>query len=271
MPISDIMLAGGMRGNLASLQLVAALQARTTERLSTGKRVNSAVDDPSAYFAAQNHLSRASDLAARKDSMGEAIQAVRAATDGIDSLIALIEQAKGLTASARGASAEDRQTLAAQFDDLRTQIDQLAGDSGYRGTNFLNGDSLTVEFNEDGDSNLTIVGFDATTGGDLAIDAAANDWAADTDIDEAVTDLDAALATLRTQAKTLATNLSVVTTRQQFTTDLIITLTTGADNLTAADQNEEGANMLALQTRQQLGIVALSLSSQSQQSILRLF
>ncbi|MGE3525676.1 MAG: flagellin, partial [Gemmatimonadales bacterium] len=47
--------------------------------------------------------------------------------------------------------------------------------------------------------------------------------------------------------------------------------TTGADKLTAADQNEEGANMLALQTRQQLGIVALSLTSQSQQSILRLF
>jgi len=271
MPISDITLAGGMRQNLASLQLVAALQARTTERLSTGKRVNSAVDDPSAYFAAQNHLSRASDLAARKDAMGEAIQSVRAAIQGIEGITNLIEQAKGLTASARGATATDRATLAAQFDDLRTQIDQLAGDSGYRGTNFLDSGTLTVDFNEDGTSNLTITGFDATCGGDLGIAAAANDWVADSDIDAAVANLDAALGTLRANAKTLSTNLSVVTTRQSFTSGLITTLATGADQLTAADQNEEAANMLALQTRQQLGIVALSLSAQAQQNILRLF
>jgi flagellin-like hook-associated protein FlgL len=108
-------------------------------------------------------------------------------------------------------------------------------------------------------------------GGDLAIGAAANDWVADTDIDAAVADLDDALTELRSQAKTLSSNLSVVTTRQEFTTDMISTLTEGADQLTAADLNEEGANMLALQTRQQLGIQALSLASQAQQSILRLF
>ena len=79
------------------------------------------------------------------------------------------------------------------------------------------------------------------------------------------------LSTLRTNAKTLASNNGVITTRQEFTTQMISTLTTGADMLTAADPNEEGANMLALQTRQQLGVVALQLSSQAQQSILRLF
>jgi flagellin len=271
MPISDITLAGGMRQNLASLQLVASLQARTTERLSTGKRVNTAVDDPSAYFAAQNHLSRASDLAARKDSMGEAIQTVKAAIEGIEGITKLLEQAKGLTAAARGSTTADRSTLATQFDDLRTQIDQLAGDSSYRGTNFLASDSLTVEFNEDGSASLTVTGFDATAGGDLDIAAADNSWASDGDIDAAVADLDGAMNTLRAQAKTLSANLSVVTTRQEFTANLMNTLTTGADNLTSADQNEEGANMLALQTRQQLGVVALSLSSQAQQSILRLF
>jgi flagellin len=270
MAINDVTLAGGMRANLSNLQLVSTLQARTTERLATGKRVNSAVDDPSAYFAAQNHLSRANDLAARKDTMGEAIQTVKAATQGIDGITKLIEQAKGLAASARSATTADRSTLATQFDALRTQIDQLAGDAGYKGTNFLGSDSLTVEFNEGGSSALTITGFDGTSSG-LGIDAAAGSWASDANVDAAVTDLDAALSTLRTQAKSLSSNLGVVTTRQEFTTELINTLTTGADNLTAADPNEEGANMLALQTRQQLGVVALSLSSQAQQSILRLF
>ena len=271
MAINDITLGAGMRQSLAHLQTVASLMARTTERLATGRRVNSAVDDPAAYFAAQNHLSRASDLSVRKDAMGEAIQNVRAATEGIDALTSLIEQAKGLAASARGATAADRQALAAQFDDLLTQIDQLASDSGYRGINLLGGDSLTVEFNEDGSSSITITGFDATTSGDLDIAGATNDWVDDTDIDAAVSDLDDALDTLRTNAKTMASNLDIVTTRQEFTTSIINTLTTGADNLTLADPNEEGANMLALQTRQELGIVALSLSSAAQQSVLKLF
>ena len=270
MAINDITLAGGMRSNLVSLQTVTSLQARTTERLATGKRVNSAVDDPSAYFAAQNHRNRANDLAARKDQMGEAIQTVKAALQGIEGITKLIEQAKGLAASARSANAADRSALATQFNALRTQIDQMASDGSYKGTNFLDAGSLTVDFNEDGSSSLTISGFDASTTG-LGIAAAANAWVADTDIDVAVTDMDAALSTLRGNAKTLASNNGVVTARQEFTTSLINTLTGGADTLTAADTNEEGANMLALQTRQQLGIVALQLSSQAQQSVMRLF
>lgn len=270
MAINDITLAGGMRNNLVSLQMVSSMQARTTERLATGKRVNSAVDDPSAYFAAQNHRNRANDLAARKDQMGEAIQTVKAALQGIEGITKLIEQAKGLAASARSASAADRSSLADQFDALRTQIDQMAADGSYKGTNFLASNSLTVDFNEDGSSSLTVSGFDASTTG-LAIGASTNAWVADTDINAAVTDLDGALSTLRANAKTLASNNGVVTARQEFTTQLINTLTTGADVLTAADTNEEGANMLALQTRQQLGIVALQLSSQAQQSVMRLF
>ncbi len=272
MAINDVTLAGGMRTNLMNLQFVSTLQARTTQRLSTGKRVNSAIDDPSAYFAAQNATNRAADLAARKDSMGEAIQTVKAALQGIDGITSLIQQAKGLAASARSASATDRASLSSQFDALRTQIDQLADDSGYKGTNFLASGSLTVEFNESSTSSLTISGFDASTGaGGLDVAAATNSWVADADIDAAVTDLDAALSTLRTNAQTLSSNNGVVTARQEFTTNMINTLTSGADQLTAADPNEESANMLALQTRQQLGIVALQLSSQAQQSVMRLF
>ena len=115
MAINDVTLAGGMRNNLVSLQTVSALQARTTERLSTGKRVNNAIDDPSAYFAAQNATNRAADLGARKDSMGEAIQTVKAALQGIDGVTNLIQQAQGLAASARSATTTDRASLAVQF------------------------------------------------------------------------------------------------------------------------------------------------------------
>ncbi len=271
MPLNDITLAGGMRTNLQQLQLIAALQARTTERLATGRKVNNPVDDPAAYFAAQNHLSRASDLSARKDSMGEAIQTVKAANEGVKAITALIEEAKGLAASARSANATDRASLATQFDALRTQIDQLAGDAGYKGTNLLAASSsLTVDFNETGSSNLTITGFDASTTG-LSIQASQGSWATDANINTAVTDLNNALGTLRTNGQTLSSNLGVVTSRQGFTDGMINTLKTGAAQLTEADVNEEGANMLALQTRQQLGITALGLASQAQQLILRLF
>jgi flagellin-like hook-associated protein FlgL len=270
MALGDITLSSGLRQSLTSLQLVSQLMARTQERLSTGKRVNSAVDDPSAFFAAQDHLSRASDLAARKDTMGEAIQTVEAADSGVSAITTLIEQAKGLAASARSADAAERAELAAQFDSLMTQIDQLAGDSNYRGTNLLDSDSLTVEFNEDGSSSLTITGFDASSSG-LGIAAAQNDWVNDTDIDAAVSDLDTALGTLRTESEGLSTNLGIVNARQQYTTNMINTLQNGADALTLADPNEESANMLALQVRQQLGITALGLAANAEASILALF
>jgi flagellin-like hook-associated protein FlgL len=268
MAINDITLAGGMRANLAQLQLVSALQARTTERLATGLRVNSATDDPSAFFAAQGHKSRASDLAARKDAMSEAIQTVKAADAGIKAITSLIEQAKGLATQARSAS--DVTDLVAQYGEIMTQIDELAADAGYKGINLLDDDTLTVEFNEDGSSSLDIVGFDGSSTG-LSLGAATNNWAASGDIDTDVGLLNDALETLRTEAAGVGAYSGVVTARQDFVTSMINTLTEGADFLTAADPNEEGANMLALQTRQQLGVVALSLASQSQQSILRLF
>ena len=270
MAMNDITLAGGMRSNLLSLQLTAALQQQASLRLATGRRVNSATDDPAAFFAAQDHRSRANDLSALKDAMGEALQTIQAGDQGVTGITSLIEQAKGLVASARSASTADRATLSAQFDALLTQIDQMASDAGYKGKNLLAGDTLTVTFNSDGTSTLDITGFDASSSG-LGISAATNSWAGNSDLDAASTALDAGLKSLRTNSATLSSNSGVVQSRIDFTKSMVSTLQTGADNLTAADVNEEGANLQALQTRQQLSIVALSLASQSQQAILKLF
>jgi len=69
----------------------------------------------------------------------------------------------------------------------------------------------------------------------------------------------------------LASSLSTISSREDFTENMINTLNTGADTLTLADMNEEGANMLMLQTRQALGVSSLSMSSQASQAVLRLF
>lgn len=271
MAINDISLTAGMRSTLLNLQNTSELFDRTQVRLSTGKKVNTALDDPINYFAAKSHTDRATDLSELKDAMNEAIQTVKAADAGITAIEDLIAQAKSLAQSALASSdATERSNLAAQFDALRTQIDNLAEDSGYKGTNLLQSDNLQVIFNEDGTNSLTITGVDASSSG-LGIAAATNNWANDADITAAIADLDTARNTLRTNAETLSSNLAVVQTRKDFTDNMITTLTKGADNLTLADMNEEGANMLMLQTRQALGTTALSLASQAAQSVLRLF
>ena len=80
--------------------------------------------------------------------------------------------------------------------------------------------------------------------------------------------LSSSLATLRKQSSTFGSNLNTVTIREEFTKASINTLQTGADGLVLADTNEEGANMLALQTRQSLSTTALSLASQADKAVL---
>lgn len=270
--MAGIVLSAGVRSNLLQLQQTSSLITATQGKLATGKRVNSALDNPNNFFTAQGLSNRAGDLNNLLDSMATAVNTIQAANNGITAITKLVQSAQSLASQAQQTSDTDvRAGLATQFNTLLTQIDQLAGDSGFNGINLLNGDDLTVTLNESGTSDTTVSGVDNTVGGDLAIANAAGNWASSTDITAASDDLTAALTTLRSQGQTLSSNLSVVQIRQDYTKSMINTLQAGADSLTLADSNEEGANLLALQTRQQLSSTALSLASQADQSVLRLF
>jgi flagellin-like hook-associated protein FlgL len=373
--MSDITLTAGVRQNLLSLQNTAALMATTQNRLATGKKVNTALDNPISFFTSQSLSDRAGDLNSLLDSISNATQTLQAANNGLTSLTKLVQSAQaiaqqakqststvvpltgsvsGLTAgtvhaftatktltvndgtvtrtytaaandtvqdvvdaingggsniqaslssdgkfqltnlaggnivvggtgsagdlltlglvagTTTGATNSTRSSLATQYDAIRTQIDQLATDSGYNGVNLLNGDNLSVVFNERGTSTQSISGVTFNASG-LGVGAAAHSFQTDVDVNAALTDLTAALGTLRSQAVSFGSSLSVVQTRQDFTKAMVNTLQTGADNLVLADTNQEGANMLALQTRQSLSTTALSLASQASQSVLRLF
>jgi flagellin-like hook-associated protein FlgL len=164
--------------------------------------------------------------------------------------------------------------LAVQFNELLSQIDSLANDSTFNGLNLLKAspDNLDVVFNEDNTSNLTITGLDnttASTGINLA--AATNNFTDNTAIDTSLTAISAALVTLRGNASTLGSNATILKTRLDFTQNLVNTLEGGSGKLTLADLNEESANLLSLQTRQQLGLNSLSLAAQSERAILSLF
>jgi len=266
-----------MRANLFSLQKTSKDMEVTQNRLSTGLKVNTALDDPLNFFAAQEHRTRAGDLASRKDGMSEAIQTIKTANNGIEGITNLIAQAKSLAQSALSAGYTDAETLGLQFNEIVAQIKSMADDSGYKGINLLNGDALTVEFDaSSGDSTLGITGFTVSAATVISAAVTGGGWSTGTAVDTgvvtgAIAGLEDAQDILRVETKKLSSNLSVITARENFTSKMINTLEDGAAKLTEADMNEEGANMLMLQTRQALGTTSLSLASQAAQSVLRLF
>lgn len=377
--MTDISLTASMRSNLLSLQQTQSLMDTTQERLSTGKKVNSAIDNPSSYYTAQSLTNRASDLNALLDSMGQGIQTIQAANEGIEAITDFVQQAKALANTARDNAtvkgttssgtytaandiknitvkiegvadqdikvtledtdsleqaatkiatalndgtdgvkdAEDtviggftatvengqikisnskgivanvsgtisgitfngeignstRTTSMKRYNEILDQIDQLAKDSGYKGVNLLQGNSLKVVFNEDRSSYLTINGTFADTSDEGLKISRAEDWTNPDNeaINASISELENAITSLRNMASEFGNNYSIVENRENFTESLINVLEEGSDKLTLADMNEESANMLALQTRQQLAINSLSLASQAAQSVLSLF
>jgi flagellin len=288
MALSTISLTPGMRANLFSLQQTSKDFEIVQKRLATGLKINSALDDPINFFTAQEHRLRASDLAARKDGMSEAIQTIKAANVGVENINTLIAQAKSLAQSALSVSATtDAATFATQYSTVLQQINMMAQDSGYKGVNLLQGAQLTVQFASEADTSyLNLTGFGDTSTNfnveglddEMTANLTTSNWVQTGDltistanVETSIDNLETAMGKLRVESKTLSSNLSIITAREEFTAQMINTLGDGASKLTEADMNEEGANMLMLQTRQALGTTSLSLASQAAQGVLRLF
>jgi len=181
------------------------------------------------------------------------------------------QAAFGLPSAAISGTSTTRTTLQTNYNALLKQIDQLAGDASYNGINLLNGNNLTVNFNETGTSALTItaVTFDSTGLGLSAV--APGGFQSSATVTNVEAAINTAIATVRAQTETFGTNSSTIETRQTFEKNMINTLQTGSSNLVLADQNQESANLLTLQTQQQLEISALSIANQANQSVLKLF
>src|SRR6266571_4763056 len=147
--MSDIVLSAGVRSNLLQLQQTSDLITQTQTRLATGKRVNSALDNPINFFTAQGLSVRANNLNSLLDTMSTGINTIQAANNGITAITKLVQSAQSLISQANQASDPAvRVNLSTQFDAIRGQIDQLADDSGINGVNLLGGNNLTITLNE---------------------------------------------------------------------------------------------------------------------------
>ena len=389
--MTDITLSAAVRDSLLSLQSTTKLINRTQGRLATGLSVASAIDDPIKFFQAKTLSDRATDFGEKKAGIDQGISSLTAALDGTEAIDTIVRQMKGLAVSAKSATTSTIAELVSQFNDLRTQIANLARDTQFQGLNLINGtgEKLTVNFSTDTSSTLVVNSVDVTEGGaglairqaltaaelsgavfnvsydfatglsvstgstlsityagqsafnfgsagsyafeygthtvtitvgtalqsattftttqtfaagttftftiEAASDIHANEvsfagvsaggsvavgdvtgqYVIDstfvTQINSLVTDLESALTTLRTKAQTLGSNVALLQTRLEFTENYVNTLRRGADKLTLANLDEEGANRLAVQTRQQLGIQTLAFAGQAEQGILALF
>ena len=175
--MSDVTLSSSVRQSLLSLQGTTSLIEKTQNRLSTGLRVSSAIDDPVAFFQAKSLLDRASDLLEKKDGIDQGISTVTVALDGVESIESLVKQMKGISNSMKSATTAQMDDLVTQFNDIRTQINNLAADATYQGTNLINGagQTLSIEFSEQTASLLTVSSVDLRAGtAGLSITSAAN-------------------------------------------------------------------------------------------------
>jgi flagellin len=295
---NEIALSSATRTNLLSLQNTTNQIGTTQQRLATGLKVNSALDDALAFFKARNLNSRAEDLGSIKDQITGGVSVLTAATQGLTSIESVLKQMKAIAQSAISApESTTRAKLASQFNELRTQVDGIAFDSSFNGVNLLKNnpghfrggaDQLTVKFNERTDpkqiNQLIISGLKtsdytsimATSAVTVGTAGSSMVWgqtgtAAIKAITAAISAIDSALVTVRQASQQFGTNASMLQIRADFTTNIINTLKGGASNLVNADLNEESANLLSLQTRQQLGTISLSIAQKSEQSVLRLF
>lgn len=275
--MADVTLSAAIRTNLLSLSNTTDLIDTTQKRLSTGLKVASPIDDATAFFESRSLSDRAVDLDGRKSEIDQAISSVSTALEAIEAVDSVLRQIKGLAIQAKSATGTQLTSIVSQFNELRTQITNLANDSEFQGLNLVNStaSSLTVNFSTSTSSTLTISGVDirvdqgtAVTG--LTVAAAAN-FSLTSNIDTALSQVEADITTLRGNASTLGSNVALLQTRLDFTASYVNVLEEGAGKLTLADLNEEGANLVALQTRQQLGIQALAFAGQTEQSVLALF
>jgi flagellin len=304
----DIVLSRGIRTNLLSLQDHSRNLEISQERLATGKRVNSALDGPLNYFQADNLRQRGKDLNNLLDAMGIATETLKITGKAIETIQKLAESAIGtLRAAAATTDNNVREQARASFEELKVQINNMTQDANFNGRNMLNGGiagaydnrfDLRVSFNETLTTQLDLKAINLRASGTGAAGAtdqpstvqvnppdvvgargfptraaaayasgAAGDLAMTTDLAY----LQSFVSSIRGAASNFGINLTMLQNRQEFTKSSVLSLNVGADGLVLADQNEEGAKLLALQTRQQLSTQALSLANQADQTVLRLF
>jgi flagellin len=302
----SISLSAGMRTALYSMGDVQSGIDQANKRLATGKKVNDALDNARSYFAAQTFNKEGRDYNSLLDSMDNGLRLVTKTNSALESMRKLLESAQSLARGARNLGETDvnRDVIGTQVQEVLNQVAKVAYDAGFNGATLLQTDAtvpavtniITNTSTGAAQTKITLSGIDArfniaagianyatatdgilatTNAGAAQTFAYGGNWdGAGTGngiLDTFINNTTAALTKIQTAAANTSVQATSVQIRQEFTKAYVRNVNGAADYLTLADINEEGANLSALQTKQQLAVQALSLASRADQAILRLF
>jgi flagellin len=244
-------------------------------RINTGLKVATAKDNGAVWAIAQNQRATSASLNSVKDSLSRGqstVDVALAAGASVSDLLSTMKQ-KALAASDTSLDQTSRDALNQDFTALRDQLGKVVANANFNGTNLLDGSTTNIQAlaNADNTSQITVSAQDFSFGGSIigvaATDSIGTAAAATTMIatlQSSITSSSAALAQLGTGSNSLASHATFVGKLQD-------ALDAGVGNLVDADLAKESARLQALQTKQQLGVQALSIANQSSSSLLSLF
>jgi flagellin len=258
--------------NLASTQT--ALQ-KTQNVISTGKMINSAKDNGAVWSIAQTMSGKVTSFDAVKDSLNRAQSTIDVAMSAGQQVSDLLTQmkAKVLAASDTSLDATSRTALNADFKSLRDQIGKVVANADFNGVNMVMSGGTTVYAlaNDSGSTRMTVAAEDLSLGGPNVTLSATASFNSATTASAYITTIDSDVTNVNTALTNLGTGSNALADHVKFVKNLQNSLTTGISNLVDADMASESATLQALQTKQQLGVQALSIANQSTSIMLSLF
>jgi len=266
-------------GAMTALQYLSKTQAEmstTQTAISTGYKVASAKDDGATYAIAQNMRGNVASYQSVTDSLSRGMSAVDTAMSAGQSISDLLIQmkAKALSASDKSIDTASRQALNNDFSALRDQITTITKNAVFNGFNLVDGSAtggISALASTDGSRRITVAsqnmklsGSIVTVSGTGVISTSAKASTMIATVQASLTNVNAALAKLSSGSKKYSIQMD-------FASKLSDTLKSGIGNLVDANMASESAKLTSLQTKQQLGVQALSIANQAPQTVLSLF
>jgi len=265
-------------GAMVALQNLNATSSElmgTQNRISTGLKVASAKDDGAAFAIAQTQRATVSSLDAVKDSLSRGSSVVDVAMSAGSSVSDMLTQLKekALAASDTSLDTTSRTALNNDFTSIRDQITKTLSNATFNGINLVNGTNanITALANADGTGKITVAGQDMSLGGSVVTLAATASFGTATSAANLLTTIDTSINNVSSSLASLGTSSKALDNHAAFVGKLQDSITAGIGNLVDADMAKESAKLQALQTKQQLGVQALSIANQSTGTVLSLF
>ena len=249
----------------------------TQTRINTGKRISNAKDNGAIWAIAQNQRATSKSLDAVRESLQRGQSTVDVAISAGETVSDLLLQMKEKTLAAADVSldANSRTALNDDFKALRDQLAKAVNNADFNGVNMVKsgGTSIASLANADATNKITVQAQNLSLGGTVlgsALSATASIGTTTlatsmiSTVNSAITSVSTALSKLGTGSKSLQSHLNFVSKLQD-------TIDAGIGNLVDADLAKESAKLQSLQTKQQLGVQALSIANQSSSILLGLF